>query len=114
PRAWSITTGSKNVVVAVVDMGIRFDHPNITANLTSDGYDFVDQVGFGDTESIGDGTTFTTIDGDADGCWQHNDLGDHGLWTAGIIGDVGNQALGVAGVNWNVKIRPIRVLGITG
>ncbi|HXT15757.1 MAG TPA: S8 family serine peptidase [Gemmatimonadaceae bacterium] len=132
PRAWSITTGSKNVVVAVVDMGIRFDHPNITANLTSDGYDFVDQVGFGDTESICDGTTFTTIDGDgdgpdadptdpddlefddADGCWQHNDLGDHGLWTAGIIGDVGNQALGVAGVNWNVKIRPIRVLGITG
>ena len=40
--------------------------------------------------------------------------GDHGLWTAGIIGAVGNRRIGVAGVNWNVKMRPIRVLGITG
>ena len=75
---------------------------------------------------------FTTIDGDGDGpdadptdpddiefddsleCWVHNTLGDHGLWTAGIIGAVGNDGVGIAGVNWTVKIRPIRVLGITG
>src|SRR5262249_48179336 len=113
-------------------MGIRFDHPEIAANLTNDGYDFVSQVGFGTTETICDGGTFTTIEGDGDGpdpdptdpddllfdgfdnCWVHNDLGDHGLWTAGIIGATGNNGLGVTGVNWNVKIRPIRVLGITG
>src|SRR5579884_1998783 len=64
PRAWTITTGSSSVVVASVDMGIRFDHADIAANLTHDGYDFVSQVGFGDTEVICDGTTFTTIDGD--------------------------------------------------
>lgn len=132
PRAWSITTGSPAVTVAVVDMGIRFEHPDVAPNITQDGYDFVSQVGFGTTETLCDGTTFTTIDGDGDGpdpdptdpddllfdpvngCWVHNDLGDHGLWTAGLIGAVGNEGKGIAGVDWNVRIRPVRVLGITG
>ena len=133
PRAWAITTGSPNVIVASVDMGIRFDHNDIAANLTNDGYDFVSQIGFGTTETIcEDGSTFTTIEGDGNGpdpdptdpddlefdgnggCWFHNTLGDHGLWTAGIIGAVGNEGTGMAGVNWTVKIRPIRVLGVTG
>jgi hypothetical protein len=137
PRAWGITTGSPSVLVAVVDMGIRFEHADIAPNLTNDGYDFVSQVGFGDTEPIcPDGSTmptsFTTIDGDGNGpdpdptdpddlefdttqgCWARNHLGDHGLWTAGIIGAVGNEGVGIAGVNWTVKIRPVRVLGITG
>jgi subtilisin family serine protease len=132
PRAWNVTTGSSTVTVAVVDMGIRFDHPEVAANLTQDGYDFVSQIGFGTTETKCDGTTFTTIDGDGDGpdpdptdpddlefdfnreCWAHSSLGDHGLWTAGIIGAVGNDLVGMAGVAWNVKIRPIRVLGMTG
>lgn len=132
PRAWTLTTGSSSVIVASVDMGIRFDDPDVAPNLTNDGYDFVSQVGFGTTEMLCDGGTFTTIEGDGDGpdpdptdpddllfddfdgCWVHNDLGDHGLWTAGIIGSAGNDGSGPTGVNWNVKIRPIRVLGITG
>jgi hypothetical protein len=132
PRAWSITTGNSSVIVASIDMGIRFDHPDIAANLTNDGYDFVSQIGYGTTEQLCDGGTFTTIDGDGDGpdpdptdpddlewdafdgCWQHSFLGDHGLWTAGIIGAVGNDNSGATGVNWSVKIRPIRVLGTTG
>jgi hypothetical protein len=131
PRAWSITTGSTNVIVASVDMGIRFDHPDMAANLTNDGYDFVSQAAYDTPQSKCDGTTFTTIDGDGDGpdpdptdpddliftingCWAHNSLGDHGLWTAGIIGAAGNNGSGGSGINWTVKIRPIRVLGITG
>src|SRR5438552_408301 len=39
---------------------------------------------------------------------------DHGLWTAGIIGSTGNDGSGDAGVSWSVRIRPVRVLGITG
>ena len=132
PRAWSLTTGSQNVIVASIDMGIRFDSPDIAANLTNDGYDFVSQIAFDQPQELCDGSTFTTIDGDGDGpdsdptdpddlefngffgCWDHAFLGDHGLWTAGIIGSVGNDGVGGAGVAWNVKIRPIRVLGITG
>ena len=132
PLAWTLTTGSNSVIVASIDMGIRFDHADIAPNLTNDGYDFVSQIGYGTTEDLCDGGTFTTIDGDGDGpdadptdpddlewdpffgCWEHNQLGDHGLWTAGIIGAVGNDATGATGVNWSVKIRPIRALGITG
>jgi subtilisin family serine protease len=132
PRAWGIATGSAAVNVAVVDMGIRFDHADVKANLTNDGYDFVSQVGYTSTQPICDGTSFDTIDGDGDGpdsdptdpddlqfdpfggCWVRSSLGDHGLWTAGIIGSVGNDQFGGTGVNWFVRIRPIRVLGITG
>lgn len=132
PRAWSVTTGSPTVIVASVDMGIRFDSPDVSGNLTNDGYDFVSQIGFGATQDVCDGTTFSTIDGDGDGpdpdptdpddlefnpflsCWDHAFLGDHGLWTASIIGSGANDGVGGAGVAWNVKIRPIRVLGITG
>jgi hypothetical protein len=132
PRAWSITTGSANVLVASVDMGIRFDHPDVAANLTNDGYDFVSGITVDTPEEFCDGTTFTSTTGDGDGpdtdptdpddiefddffgCWDHNTLGDHGLWTAGIIGAAGNDAVGGSGVAWAVKIRPIRVLDITG
>ena len=133
PRAWTITTGSASVIVASIDMGIRFDHPDIGPNLTADGYDFVSLNDFGPTpETMCDGTTFTSASGDGDGpdadptdpddiefddflgCWDHSTLGDHGLWTAGIIGAVGNDGVGGTGVNWTVKIRPIRVLDVTG
>ena len=132
PRAWSITTGSPNVIVASIDMGIRFDHPDIGPNLTNDGYDFVSGIDLDTPEEFCDGTTFMSTAGDDDGpdtdptdpddiefddffgCWDHSTLGDHGLWTAGIIGAVGNDGVGVSGVAWTVKIRPIRVLDITG
>ncbi|HEX3867274.1 MAG TPA: S8 family serine peptidase, partial [Gemmatimonadaceae bacterium] len=138
PKAWTITTGSAAVTVAVVDQGIRFDHPGIAANLTHDGYDFVSQITLFDLGLTADSTaqvicgggTFTTIDGDGNGpdpdptdpndvdydaddnCWQPSEAGDHGLWTAGIIGEAGNDGQYGNGVNWTVRIRPIRVLGI--
>ena len=135
PRAWSSTTGSAAVTVAVVDAGIRFDAAGVAANLTKDGYDFVSSkaLGFTGTQTICEGGTFSTIDGDGDGpdadptapidfdffdpdnnCWATSTAGDHGLWTAGIIGEAGNDGAGGVGVNWTVHIRPIRVLGITG
>ena len=127
PRAWSLTTGSASVLVAVVDDGIRFDHPAIAANLTADGYDFVSLVDSlilctRDTVSnAGDGNGYDpdpTIPASytpsaTRTCFIPVSFG-HGLHVAGTIGAVGNDGIGVTGVNWTVRIRPVRAFGIGG
>ena len=140
PRAWSSNTGSRSVLVAVVDNGIRFDHPSMgagaTSNLTSDGYNFVTagdrlpapEPVCGTPGPLGATTTLAesgpgpdpTQPDDFDGysesgaCWVRSTLGNHGLHVAGTIGAVGNDGVGVAGLNWAVSIRPVRVLDVTG
>ncbi len=129
PEAWAITTGDPSVVVAVVDDGIRFDHPMIAGNLTSDGYDFVD-----DSQTVdycAGGSTTNADDGDGydpdptnPSDWWYDEThdciynllewGNHGLHVAGTIGAIGNDGEGVLGVNWSVAIRPVRVLGLVG
>jgi subtilisin family serine protease len=120
PEAWAMTTGSASVLVAVVDDGIRFDHPDITANLTRDGYDFVSNAFTtcsDDVDRAGDGDGYDpdpTIPAVCQGEGGPSMIGGHGLHVAGIIGAVGNDGVGVAGVNWTVRIRPVRVLDISG
>jgi len=128
PRAWSITKGSASVLIALVDDGTRFDHPALAPNLTSDGYDFVTDA---DTVSLCAGGTITNADDgtgyDADPtipasysrnstgtCYVPDELGAHGVHVAGTMGAVGNDGLGVTGVNWTVRIRPVRALGVAG
>jgi hypothetical protein len=120
PRAWKRTTGNTGVLVAVVDDGIRFDHPDIAPNLTSDGYDFVSSVngdnGCAVVNNAGDGNGYDpdpTIPAAYDGC-DLAEAGGHGLHVAGTIGAVGNNGMGMSGVAWTVRIRPVRVLGTTG
>src|SRR6266550_1695218 len=88
PRAWSVSTGSASVLVAVVDDGGGYDpDPTIPASY------FPDSTGT---------------------CFVAADFGNHGLHVAGTIGAVGNTGIGVTGVNWHVRIRPVRVLGVGG
>jgi hypothetical protein len=132
PRAWAKATGSRSVLVAVVDNGIRFDHPAMgtgaTSNITHDGYNFVtagDRLPAAEPVCQGGTTTLPEAGPGADptqpddlfwtgSCWFRNTLGNHGLHVAGTIGAVGNDGVGVAGLNWQVSIRPVRVLDITG
>jgi len=84
PDAWSLTTGSPNVVVAVVDTGVQLDHPDLGTLVP--GHDFVNN--------------------DED---PSDDEG-HGTSVAGIIAAQGNNGQGVAGVCWQCRIMPVKVL----
>jgi subtilisin family serine protease len=89
PEAWEEQTGSAAIKVAIVDTGVAYDHPDLAANMLA-GYDFFDD--------------------DAD----PRDYDGHGTHVAGTIGAVGNNGTGVTGVNWDVSLLPVRVLGPDG
>ena len=96
PQAWEVTTGSREVVVAVFDRGIP-PHPDLEANVwvntaevPDNGVDDDNNGYVDDVNGIGDRTV--------------SPENFHGLACAGIIGAIGNNGLGVTGVNWNVKI----------
>ena len=105
PEAWDETTGSDDVIVAVVDSGVLVNHPDLcpdTANcrLTGTGYKFLN--------SGKDRGTDTNDPGDKESGTSGSSF--HGTHVAGIIAARTNNNLGVAGVTWNTKIMPVRVI----
>jgi subtilisin family serine protease len=122
-EAWDFTTGSSNVVVAVVDSGIQYGHPDLAPNIWAnpgesgsgketngiddDGNGYVDDWRGWDWTS---GSELVPGSGDNDPL----DLNGHGTHVAGTIGARGNDAYGVAGVSWDVKLMPLRVLDRDG
>lgn len=104
--AWQFTTGSRSVVVAVIDSGIDLGHPDLAANLwvnpgetAGDGIDN-DSNGF-----VDDIHGWDFVDNDA----VPQDGFGHGTHVAGIIGAAGNDGVGVTGVNWQVSIMALRI-----
>ena len=93
--AWDISTGSSSIVVAVTDTGVDYTHSDLAANMWTDanghyGYDFVNS----DNDPM-------------------DDYG-HGTHVAGIIGAVGDNSVGVAGVCWHVKIMAVKIFDANG
>jgi len=84
--AWNVTTGSPDVILAVVDSGLDAGHPEFVGR-TLPSYDFVEKD-----------------NAPQDGC-------GHGTHVAGIAAATGNNATGIAGVDWQAKILPVRVIG---
>lgn len=104
PQAWQRTHGSPHVVVAIIDTGVRA-HPELAPRLLP-GYDFIS-----DPQSAGDGDDRDPDPTDA-GALVPGSSGLHGLHVTGILGAQANNQAGIAGVDWNCRILPIRVLGV--
>jgi len=110
-RAWDITTGSRNVVVAVIDSGIDLTHPDLAGNLWTNPGEIAgngiddDRNGF-----VDDIHGWNFVDNNA----NLQDGYGHGTHVAGIIGAVGNDGVGVTGVAWRVSLMVLRVQNDSG
>lgn len=111
PEAWDITTGSSDVVVAVIDSGIDYTHEDLSANMFRNSADCntngIDDDGNG---FVDDCFGIDTANNDSD---PRDDTG-HGTHVAGTIGAVGNNGVGVAGVNWTVRLMACKFLDAAG
>jgi thermitase len=111
PEAWDVSVGT-DVLVAVVDEGVDHTHPDLAANIFTNGSEAtgaagVDDDGNGYADDV-HGVDVLDDDGDP------RDFGGHGTHVAGTIGAVGNNGIGLSGVAWNARIMPVRVLGPEG
>lgn len=111
PDAWRQTTGSSNVVVAIIDSGIDFNHPDLAANIWTNPREVAgngrDDDGNGYVDDV-HGWDFVSNDNvPQDGFW-------HGTHVAGIIGAVGDNGIGISGVSQHVSLLPVRVQNDSG
>ena len=111
PGAWDLSTGGSNVVVGTIDTGIDYNHSDLAANTWRNSLDCnkngIDDDGNG---YVDDCHGIDTVNHDSDPM----DDNDHGSHVAGIIGAVGNNGVGVTGVNWNISIMACKFLGADG
>ncbi|HWQ64773.1 MAG TPA: S8 family serine peptidase [Methanospirillum sp.] len=109
--AWSVSTGSDSIVVAVIDTGVDYTHPDLAANIWTNPGEIagngIDDDGNGYIDDV-HGWDFINNDNDP------MDDNGHGTHCAGVIGAVGNNGIGISGVNQKVKIMPLKFLRADG
>jgi subtilisin family serine protease len=112
PEAWAIGTGSRNgPLVAILDTGADYNHPDLNANIwTNPGEvagDGIDNDSNGVIDDVRGYNAFANNGNPMDG---HS----HGTHVAGTIGAVGNNGIGVVGVNWEARMMPVKIFSDAG
>jgi hypothetical protein len=112
PAAWEITTGTHAVVVAVIDTGVDYTHPDLQANLWTNPGEINPSDGIDDDDNgyVDDWRGWDFHDNDNDPWDDHS----HGTHVSGIIGAAGNNGVGVSGVCWQVTLMPLDTFDSSG
>jgi thermitase len=100
--AWSVSTGNRSIVIGEVDTGIDYNHPDLAANIWSN------PGGIGGCTAGTHG--YNVLSSKCDPMDDDSYYGGHGTHVAGIMGAVGNNSVGVAGMNWQTTILPVKWL----
>jgi len=110
PEAWDIETGDNNIIIAIIDSGVDYNHPDIKDNIWRNNDETIN----------GEDTDLNGYDDDIVGWDFFNNDNDpiddngHGTHCAGIAAASSNNGIGVAGVSWDCKIIPIKILNRDG
>ena len=111
PEIWDLQTGNTSVVVAVIDTGVDYNHPDLAANMWTNPGEIpgngIDDDGNGYVDDVY-GYDFSGRDAD-----PFDDHG-HGTHVAGTIAAVGDNGVGVVGVNWRARVMAVKFLGSGG
>lgn len=118
-KAWDLTTGSANGVVAVIDTGI-VSHEDIDGGRVLVGYDFISDPSVAndgdgrDGDATDAGTWITQAEHDGQGIFSGCTVGPslwHGTHVAGVVAASANNSKGIAGIDWSAKVLPVRAIG---
>jgi len=113
PEAWEVTTGSSDVIVAVIDTGVDYGHEDLADNMWTNDAEFYGTPGV-DDDGNGYIDDIYGIDASYSDDTNPMDEDNHGSHCAGIIGAEGNNGIGIAGVAWSVRIMALRFMDADG